>query len=37
MYEIFIESINLGIWGAIMNGSYILKHVDDKQLDKTWN
>jgi len=35
--KIFIESINQGIWDAIINGSYTPKHiVDDVQVNKPW-
>lgn len=28
--KIFVESIDQGIWDAIMNGPFIAKHVDNK-------
>ena len=35
--KIFIESIDQGIWDAIINGPYTPKHiVDDVQLNKPW-
>ena len=35
--KIFIESIDQGIWDAIINGPYTLKHiVDNVQVDKPW-
>jgi len=35
--KVFIESIDQGIWDAILNGPYTYKHVvDDKQVDKPW-
>jgi len=36
--QIFNESIDRGIWDAIVNGSYTLKcFVENKQVDKSWN
>ena len=32
--KILIQSIDQGIWDAIMNGPYTPKHVDNKQVDK---
>ena len=35
--KIFIESIDRGIWDAITNGPYTLKHtVENVQVDKAW-
>jgi len=35
--KIFIESIDQGIWDAIINGLYTPKHiVDDVQVNKPW-
>jgi len=35
--KIFIESIDQGIWDAIINGPYTPKHiVDNMQIDKPW-
>ena len=35
--KIFIESIDQGIWDAIINGAYTPKHiVDDVQVNKPW-
>jgi len=35
--KIFIESIDQGIWDAIINGPYTPKHiVDDVQVNKPW-
>jgi len=35
--KIFIESIDKGIWDAIINGPYAPKHiVDDVQVNKPW-
>jgi len=36
--KIAIESIEQGIWNAIMNEPFILKHtINDKKVDKPWN
>ena len=36
--QIFIESINKGIWDAIVNGPYTPKYVvENKQVDKPWS
>jgi len=36
--KIFIESLDLGVWDAIVNGPCVLKIViDGKTVDKTWS